>query len=102
MTRKTRLNPLKDDVIIFGEDPAEQTKSGLFLVPDPNNKRRPETGWIVAIGPGRADENGKIRPIEVKVGQKVVFNHWEAKETRFDNQVHFIVAEKEILAILEG
>lgn len=101
MIRKTRLRPLKDEVIIFGEEPADRTDSGIFLMPSVTG-RRPETGWIVAVGPGKRDKDGNSRPTELRVGNKVVFNHWEAKECKLDGKTHFIVEEKEILAILEN
>lgn len=100
MARKINIKPLGDRVLVRPISKEERTISGI-VIPDTATKERPEEGEILAVGPGRLDEKGKRVPLEVKVGQKVMFTKYGPNEIKIDEEELLIVEEKDILAILE-
>jgi chaperonin GroES len=98
--KKLNLRPLADRVIVEPLEGEEKTASGLYL-PE-TAKERPQEGLIVAVGPGRWDEEGKKRvEMEVAVGDKVVFAKYSGSEIKPDDKKYLIMSEKDILAVLE-
>jgi chaperonin GroES len=95
-----RIKPLADHVLIEPIKEEERTKTGILL-PETAEKERPEQGRVIAIGPGRKTSAGKIVPLEVKVGDKVLFTKYGPNEIKVDGKEYLIAKEEDILAILE-
>jgi chaperonin GroES len=94
-----RIKPLGDRVLI--EPLREEKKKGGIILPDTVEKERPEKGKVVAVGPGRVDENGKKIPMSVKKGDKVLFTKYGPNEIKVDEREYLIAREEDILAIVE-
>lgn len=96
----TKLKPLGDKVVVQPTQREETTKSGIVL-PD-TAKEKPQEGMIVAVGTGRVLDNGDLRPLEVKEGQKVLYAKYAGTEVKYNDEEYLIISEKDILAVLEG
>jgi chaperonin GroES len=96
----TSLKPLGDRVVIKPSGREETTKSGL-VIPD-TAKEKPQEGTIIAVGPGRTDDDGERIQMDVKVGDKVLFAKYAGTEMKIDDDDLLILSEKDILAIVEG
>jgi len=94
------LKPLSNNVIVKASNKEEMTKSGIFL-PDTMNKEKPEQGEVIAVGPGKIDNNGNKIEMSVKVGQKVVFKKYSPDNIKINNEEYLVINENDILAILE-
>jgi len=94
-----KIKPLSDHILIEPMKKEEKTKSGI-LVPDTAEKERPEQGRVIAVGPGRKTSAGKIIPLEVKVGNKVLFTKYGPNEIKVGEKEYLIAKEEDILAIL--
>jgi chaperonin GroES len=94
------IKPLADYVLIEPVTAKEKTKSGIFL-PETVEKERPEQGTVVAVGSGKKTSSGKIIPLEIKVGDKVLFTKYGPNEIEIDGKEYLIAKEEDILAILE-
>ena len=92
-----KLRPLNDRVLIKRIASEEKTAGGLFI-PE-TAKEKPQEGLVVAVGEGRHLDNGKIRPLEVKEGDKVFFRKYAGNEITIDGVEHTILREEEILAV---
>lgn len=97
-TSKLSLQPLSDRVVVKPALKDEVSTSGI-LIPDTGNKEKPAKGKIVAVGPGRY-EDGKHVPMQVKVGQTVLFTKYGYDEVKVDGQEYYILAESQVLAVL--
>ena len=95
---KTKLRPLGDRVVIEPTPREEMTKSGIVL-PD-TAKEKPQEGEILAVGPGAFDSDGKRMPMDVKVGQKVLYGKYSGTEFKLDDEELLIVSQKDILAVV--
>ncbi len=95
-----KLKPLHDNVVIKTLSQEEVTKSGIVL-PDTVDKEKPEKGEVVAIGPGKRQDNGQVAQMSVKVGDKVVFKKYSPDEVEIDNEEYLVLNESDIIAILE-
>ena len=95
----TKLAPLADRVVIRAVDEVEQRRGGLFI-PD-TAKEKPQQGEIVAAGPGKFDEKGGQRiPMDVKVGDKVLYGKYSGTEVTIDGEQYLILRESDVLAIV--
>ena len=94
------IKPLADYILIEPIKEEERTKTGILL-PETAEKEHPEQGKVIAIGPGRKTSDGKIIPLEVKVGDKVLFTKYGPNEIKVDDKEYLIAKEEDILAILE-
>ncbi|MFZ5559253.1 MAG: co-chaperone GroES [Patescibacteria group bacterium] len=94
-----RIRPLDDRVLIEPISKEEQTKSGIVL-PD-TVEEKPKQGRIIAIGPGKIDNNGKRIPMNVKIGDLVLFTKYGPNEVKINNKEYLIAKEEDILAIIE-
>ena len=92
-----KVGPLADRVVIRSLEDAEQTRGGLFI-PD-SAKEKPQHGEILAVGPGRYDE-GKRVPMDVKVGDKILYGKYSGTEVLIDGEPLLILRETDVLAIL--
>src|SRR6187401_1365001 len=97
---KTKFRPLHDRVVVRRIEADEKTKGGIII---PNTaKEKPSEGEIVAVGPGGRDEAGKLIPIDIKVGDKVLFGKWSGTEVKIDGKDLLIMKESDILGVIEG
>jgi chaperonin GroES len=96
---KTKLDitPLADRVIVKPLEPKEVKKGGI-IIPD-TAKEKPQEGEIVAVGKGRTTEDGKLIPMEVKVGDKVLYGKYSGTEIKINDEDYLIMKEEDILAI---
>jgi len=94
------IKPLADYILIEPVKEEEKTKSGIFL-PETANKERPEQGNVIAVGPGKRNKTGQVVPMDVKVGQKVLFTKYGPNEIKVDGKEYLIAKEEDILAIVE-
>ena len=95
-----KFRPLHDRVVVKRID-AEAKSAGGIIIPD-TVKEKPSQGEIVAVGPGGRDENGKLLPIDLKVGERVLFGKWSGTEVKIDGEELLIMKESDILGIIEG
>jgi len=95
-----KIKPISDHVLIEAIAQEEKTKTGILL-PETAEKERPEQGKIIAVGPGKTTSTGKIVPMEVKTGNKVLFTKYGPNEIKVDGKEYLIAKEEDILAILE-
>lgn len=94
------IKPLADYVLIEPVTAEEKTKSGIFL-PETVEKERPEQGTVVAVGSGKKTSSGKIIPLEIEVGDNVLFTKYGPNEIEVDGKEYLITKEEDILAILK-
>ena len=94
-----RLKPLGSRVVVKPLEREEMTKSGIVL-PD-TAKEKPQEGKVLAVGPGDRDEDGKRIPVELKEGDRVLFQKYAGTEFKIDDEELLIIAEKDILAIVQ-
>ncbi len=97
---KTKLKPLGDRLVVKPATREETTASGIVL-PD-TAKEKPQRGTIVAAGEGRRDDDGDRIPLDVKVGDEVLFAKYAGTEFKLDEQDLLILSEKDVLAVVEG
>ncbi len=95
---KVRLKPLADRVVVKKLAAEEKTAGGI-VIPD-TAKEKPQQGEILAVGPGKFDENGKRQPMELKGGDKVLFAKYSGTEVKIDGIEYVIMAERDILAVI--
>jgi len=95
-----QLRPLGDKIVLRPSKEEEKTKSGIVL-PATASKEKPEQGEVVAVGPGKMTDEGKVVPMSVKVGDTVVFQKYGPTEVELDGEDYLVVGESDILAILE-
>lgn len=95
-----RIRPLADRVVIKPQEREEKTKGGLFL-PDTASKEKPQQGTVMAVGEGRVDDSGKRVAVAVKAGDTVLFAKYAGTEIKIDDEDYLILAEKDILAIVQ-
>ncbi len=100
MVTINQLKPLGDRVIVKPITQEEKTQSGI-IIPDTANKEKPEQGEVLAVGPGEMTEKGERIPMEIQVGQKVVFTKYSPSEIEIDNEDLLVIKQKDILAIIE-
>ena len=93
-----KFRPLHDRVVLTRIDAEEKTTGGI-IIPD-TAKEKPQEGRVVAIGPGGRDENGKLIPIDVKVGDRVLFGKWSGTEVKIDGVEYLIMNESDIMGVL--
>ena len=96
------IKPLGDRVLLepLSDTKEGKLKSGLYL-PETASKERPEKGKVIAVGAGKIDDNGKLRPINVKKGDIVLFTKYGPNEVKIDGKEYLIAREEDIIAIIE-
>jgi len=92
-----KIRPLKDRVLVVRIEEKETT--GGIIIPD-TAKEKPQEGKVIAVGPGKRDENGKRIPLEVKKGDRVLFGKYAGNEIKVDGVEHLIMSEDDILGII--
>jgi len=98
MAKKLNIRPLRDRIIVRRLEEIEKTKGGI-IIPD-SAKEKPQEAEVVAVGSGRVDESGKNIPIEVKVGDKVLFSKYSGSEIKIDNEDYLILQESDVQAVV--
>ena len=94
------FKPLHDRVLVRRVEEEEKTKGGI-IIPD-TAKEKPMEGEIVSVGPGARDENGKLVPLDVKAGDRILFGKWSGTEIKLDGVEYLIMKESDIMGILDG
>jgi chaperonin GroES len=95
-----KFRPLHDRVVVRRIEGEEKTKGGI-IIPD-NAKEKPQEGEVIAVGPGARDENGKIVPLDLKAGDRVLFGKWSGSEVKLDGEDLLIMKESDIMGVIEG
>ena len=95
-----KFRPLHDRVVVKRIEEEAKTAGGI-IIPD-TAKEKPQQGEVVAVGPGARDEAGKINPLDVKVGERVLFGKWSGSEVKIDGEDLLIMKESDILGVLEA
>ena len=93
------FRPLHDRVVVKRLEGEEKTKGGI-IIPD-SAKEKPQEGKIVAVGPGARDESGKLVPLDVKAGDRILFGKWSGTEVKVDGEDLLIMKESDVLGIVE-
>ena len=95
-----KFRPLHDRVVVKRVAEEEKTKGGI-IIPD-TAKEKPMQGEIIAVGPGARDESGKLVPLDVKKGDRVLFGKWSGTEVRIDTEELLIMKESDLMGVIEG
>ena len=96
---KSKFRPLHDRVVVRRIEADNKTAGGI-IIPD-TAKEKPQEGEIVAVGPGGRDEAGKLIPIDLKVGDRVLFGKWSGTEVKIDGVKYLIMKESDIMGVIE-
>ena len=97
---KSKFRPLHDRVVVKRIDAEEKTKGGI-IIPD-SAKEKPSQGEVTAVGPGGRDEAGKLIPIDVKVGDRVLFGKYSGQTVRVKGDELLVMREEDIMGVIEG
>jgi chaperonin GroES len=95
---KTKFRPLHDRVVVRRIEAQEKTKGGI-IIPD-TAQEKPQEGEIIAVGPGGRDESGKLIPIDLKAGDRVLFGKWSGTEVMIDGEELLIMKESDIMGVV--
>ena len=95
-----KFRPLHDRIVVKRVDAEEKTKGGI-IIPD-TAKEKPQEGEVVAVGPGGRDGSGKLIPLDVKVGDRILFGKWSGTEVKLDGQELLIMKESDVMGVVEG
>ena len=95
------LRPIHDRVLVTEMEFGEQKTAGGIIIPD-TAKEKPQEGEVVAVGPGAKNENGKVAPMDVKIGDIVLFGKWSGTEVKIDGKEYSIMKETDIMGISKG
>ncbi len=94
-----KIRPLQDRVIVKRVD-EETTSAGGIIIPD-TAKEKPQEGKVVAVGKGKVNEDGKVQPLDVKSGDKILFGKYAGTEIKIEGEEHLILREDDILGVIE-
>ena len=95
-----KFRPLHDRVVIRRIEGEEKTKGGI-IIPD-TAKEKPQEGEVVAVGPGARDESGKLKPLDVKAGDRILFGKWSGTEVKIDGEELLIMKESDVMGVIES
>ena len=95
-----KFKPLRDRVFVKYSSEEEKTAGGLYI-PDAA-KEKPQRGTVIAVGTGRVTDDGKRQPMEVKVGDTILFDKYSGSKIKMDNEEYLIIREEDILGLIEG
>jgi chaperonin GroES len=95
-----KFRPLHDRVVVRRVESEERTAGGI-IIPD-TAKEKPQEGEVVAVGPGGRDEAGKLIPLDVKAGDRILFGKWSGTEVKIDGTEYLIMKESDVMGIVEG
>ena len=95
-----KFRPLHDRVVVRRVESEEKTAGGI-IIPD-TAKEKPQEGEVIAVGPGGRDEAGKLIPIDLKVGDRILFGKWSGTEVKLDGEELLIMKESDVMGVIEG
>jgi len=95
-----KIRPLQDRIIVKRIAEEEKTKGGI-IIPD-TAKEKPQEGKVIAVGKGKMSDEGKLIPLDVKVGDRILFGKYSGSEVKLDGEEHLIMREDDILGVIEG
>ena len=95
-----KFRPLHDRVVVKRID-AEEKSAGGIIIPD-TAREKPSQGEIIAVGPGGRDESGKLVPLDVQVGNRILFGKWSGTEVKIDGVEYLIMKESDVMGVVEG
>jgi chaperonin GroES len=95
-----KIRPLQDRVIVKRLEEEEKTKGGI-IIPD-TAKEKPQEGKVIAVGKGKLTEEGKLIPLDVKAGDRILFGKYSGTEVKIEGEEHLIMREEDILGVIEG
>ena len=95
-----KLTPLHDRIVVRRVEEAETTRGGI-IIPD-SAKDKPQEGEVICVGKGKSNEEGKVHPLEVKAGDRILFGKYAGTEIKIDGEDFLIMREEEVLGILTG
>jgi chaperonin GroES len=95
-----KLTPLHDRIVVRRIEESETTRGGI-IIPD-SAKDKPQEGEVIAVGKGKSNDEGKVFPLDVKAGNRVLFGKYSGNEIKIDGEEFLIMKEEEVLGILEG
>jgi chaperonin GroES len=95
-----KFRPLHDRVVVRRVESEEKTLGGI-IIPD-TAKEKPQEGEIIAVGPGGRDESGKLIPIDLKAGDRVLFGKWSGTDVKIDGEELLIMKESDVMGVIEG
>ena len=94
-----KIRPLQDRIIVKRED-EEEVSSGGIIIPD-SAKEKPQEGKVIAVGNGKVNEDGKVQPLDVKKGDKILFSKYAGTEINIEGVEHLIIREDDVLGVVE-
>lgn len=97
----TRIRPLADRLIVKRIEAAEQKSAGGIIIPD-TAKEKPQEGKVVAVGKGKTNDDGKITPLDIKAGDRILFGKYSGSEIKIDGEEHLILREDDVLGVVEA
>jgi chaperonin GroES len=95
-----KIRPLQDRIIVKRVEEEEKTKGGI-IIPD-TAKEKPIEGKVIAVGNGKVLEDGKVRPLDIKAGDRILFSKYAGTEVKLDGVEHLIMREEDILGVIES
>ena len=95
-----KFRPLHDRVVVRRIEAEDKTKGGI-IIPD-TVKEKPQEGEVIAAGPGARDERGKLVPLDLKAGDRVLFGKWSGTEVKIDGEELLIMKESDVMGVIEG
>ena len=95
-----KFRPLHDRVVVRRIDAEEKTAGGI-IIPD-TAKEKPQQGEVLAVGPGARDDQGRLTPLDVKIGETVLFGKWSGTEVKIDGEELLIMKESDLMGVLES
>jgi chaperonin GroES len=96
----TKLTPLHDRIVVRRVEEAETTRGGI-IIPD-SAKDKPQEGEVLSVGPGKSNDEGKVFPLQVKAGDRILFGKYAGTEIKIDGEDFLIMREEEVLGVLTG
>ena len=94
-----KIRPLRDRILVRRLEEEEKTKGGI-IIPD-TAKEKPQEGVVIAVGDGKVNEDGKVQPLDVKKGDRILLGKYSGTEVTLDGEEHLIIREDDVLGILE-
>ena len=95
-----KFRPLHDRIVVRRVDAEEKTKGGI-IIPD-TAKEKPQEGEVIAVGPGARDESGKLVPLDLKAGDRILFGKWSGTDIKLDGEDLLIMKESDVMGVIEG
>src|SRR5271157_2351644 len=95
-----KFRPLHDRIVVKRVDAEGRTKGGI-IIPD-TAKEKPQEGEVVAVGPGGRDESAKLMPLDVRVGDRILFGKWSGTDIKLDGEELLIMKESDVMGVIEG